>query len=107
VGFGTLEGIGLWRPHDAYPPLTHVIRRYLPRWAAFTLIYGFTGAAGGTWLGFPHPERLAGLFALLGWFTTHFDVTFDEEMEQKERAKHDRLVRAPLGRVVRALSRKR
>src|SRR5215211_8323087 len=74
VGFGTLEGIGLWRANDAYPPLTHVIRRYVPRWVAFTAIYGFAGGAGGVWLGFPYPGRSALLFALLGWLTSHFDV---------------------------------
>ena len=46
AGFGTMEGIGLIRPDDPYPPLTHVIRRYVPRWAAFTAIYGFAGGAG-------------------------------------------------------------
>jgi hypothetical protein len=78
IGFGTMEAIGLIRRNDAYPPLTHVIRRYVPRWFAFTAIYGFVGAAGGVWLGFPHPVRLGLLFALLGWLTTHFDVTFDQ-----------------------------
>jgi hypothetical protein len=105
VGFGTLEGIGLWRADDAYPPLTHVIRRYVPRWAAFTGIYAFTGAAGGTWLGLSRPERLAALFGLLGWFTTHFDVTFDEDLEKVERAKNDRLFRRPLHRMASAMTR--
>ena len=92
AGFGTMEGIGLIRPDDPYPPLTHVIRRYVPRWAAFTTIYGFAGGAGGVWLGFAHPGRSALLFALLGWLTSHFDVTFDEAREARERAKNRRLL---------------
>lgn len=96
AGFGSMEAIGLLRPHDPYPPLTHVIRRFLPRWVAFTLIYGFTGAAGGFWLGFARPEHLGLLFALLGWFTSHFDVTFDERIEAEERAKHRRILSVAL-----------
>lgn len=98
LGFGTMETIGLMRRDDAYPPLTHVIRNYVPRWAAFTAIYGYTGAAGGVWFGFPRPERLGALFALLGWFTTHFDVAFDREKECQERVKNQRL----LGKLMRS-----
>src|SRR5438128_2516686 len=87
AGFGAMEGYGLAHPNDAYPPLTQVIRRYVPRWVAFSAIYGFTGAAGATWLKLPHPARLGLLFALLGWFTAHFDVTFDDDVLQEERAK--------------------
>lgn len=103
VGFGSMEAIGLAHPNDAYPPLTHVIRRYVPRWLAFTAIYGVTGAAGGVWLDFAAPTRLGLLFALVGWLTTHFDVTFDQEIEAEERAKHRRLVRP----ILRAFSSKR
>jgi hypothetical protein len=100
VGFGSLEAFGLWRADDAYPPLTHVVRRYVPRWAAFTAIYAYAGAAGGTWLRLAHPEKLALLFAILGYLTTHFDVTFDQRLEDEERAKHDRIVRRPLSRMI-------
>ena len=88
VGFGTMEGIGLVHPDDPYPPLTHVIRRFLPRWVAFTAIYGFTGAAGSVWLHISTPEKLGALFAMLGWFTTHFDVTFDSSKSLEERVKY-------------------
>lgn len=100
VGFGALEAFGLLRANDAYPPLTQVIRKYVPRWAAFTAIYAYTGAAGGAWLDLPHPEKLALLFGLLGFLTTHFDVTFDERLEGQEREKHERLVRRPLRRMM-------
>ena len=94
VGFGTLETIGLLHPNDAYPPLTHAIRRYVPRDLAFLAIYGFTGAAGAVWLRLPeHPAKWAALLGLLGWFTTHFDVTFDEKKSQEEASKYRMLGR--------------
>jgi hypothetical protein len=91
VGFGTLEGIGVVRD-DRYPPLTHVIHKYVPRWAAFTAIYGFMGGAGAVWFGVRKPWRLALFAALLGWLTTHFDVTFDDDKLRQERAKNQRLM---------------
>jgi len=89
IGFGSMEALGLWRPDDPYPPLTQVIRCYVPRWAAFPAIYGVTAAAGGVWLDFPNPARLGLLFALVGWLTTHFDTAFDEVTERSEQAKLD------------------
>lgn len=91
LGFGTLEGIGLARPGDAYPPLTQVIHKYVPRWVAFTAIYGFMGAAGAVWFSVRKPWRLALFSALLGWLTTHFDVTFDDDKLEQERHKNERL----------------
>jgi len=93
IGFGVMEGVGLLREGDPYPPLTHVIHRYVPRWVAFPAIYGFTGAAGSVWLHLSRPGRLGALFALLGWFTTHFDVTFDETKVAEERQKRHLLYR--------------
>lgn len=91
LGFGTMESIGLLRPNDAYPPLTHVIHRYVPRWIAFSLIFAVWGGAGATWFGAPHPLRAAAMVGLLGWFIAHFDVTFDEDAAAAERAKYSRL----------------
>lgn len=92
IGFGIMESIGLLRRDDPYPSLTHVIRNYVPRWVAFPAIYGFTGSAGAVWLGFPRPERLGALLALLGWLTSHFDVAFDEVKEVHESVKNRRLL---------------
>lgn len=51
--FAVLETIGLRRKGDAWPPLTYVIRRYLPAWLFF-----------------------AGLGALVGWLVWHFIATY-------------------------------
>jgi hypothetical protein len=88
VGFGVMEGYGLSNADDPYPPLTEVIREYIPRWAAFALIYAAVGLAGGTWFRFPHRWELGALVGLLGWFTAHFDVTFDAAAIQQENAKY-------------------
>src|SRR5439155_24466920 len=101
--FGTLGGVGLVRPDDPYPSLTHVIRRFVPRWVAFTAIYGFTGAAGSVWLRISTPLRLGALFALLGWFTTHFSVAFDTTKALEEHTKYQMLA----GAAKKMISRKR
>lgn len=91
IWFGVPEIIGILNRNDAYPPLTHVISRYVPRWIAFSLIYAFTGFAAAHWLGYERRVAAALLVGLLGWFTTHFDVAFDAEMRQQERAKYERI----------------
>lgn len=77
--FGTMEGIGLWRMQDAFPPLTHVIRRHVPRWLAFTVIFGIWGTAIAYWLNLPRPYVIGVATAFLGWLNDHFDVTYDRE----------------------------
>lgn len=74
--FGIPEVVGISVKKDALPPLTHCIRHFLPNFAAFPLIYGLLGAIGAKWLQFPHPWHVGGLFALLGWLTDHFEVTY-------------------------------
>ena len=88
VGFGVMEGFGLSRAGDPYPPLTQVTREYSPRWLTFTLIYGAVGLGGGTWLHVHHRWWLALLTALGGWLTAHFDVTYDAPAVQQENAKY-------------------
>lgn len=78
VGFGLPEGIALLRNADKYPPLTHIIRHFLPKWFTFTAIYGIFGTIAAYWLGFTHPGRLGALLALLGWLTAHFDTVYEE-----------------------------
>jgi hypothetical protein len=93
VLFGVPEAIGVARNADAYPPLTHVIRHFLPNWIAFPLIYFFFGSIAAEWLEFPRPFHLGALFGLLGWLTDHFADTYQgadpaprEGRERAERA---------------------
>ena len=101
VGFGGMEGYGLRRPDDAFPPLTQLIHRYVPRIIAFPLMFGIWGAAAAAWLHIPRIWRLFLLLAVLGFITTHFDVTFDEGKVRQEREKRRRIA----GAVSRLFSR--
>ena len=74
--FGVPEAIGIRARGDALPPLTHVIRHFLPNYVAFPLIYGLFGAIAARWMEFPRPWPLGALLALLGWLTDHFQVTY-------------------------------
>jgi hypothetical protein len=76
IGFGVPEGISLMKRDDAFPPLTHTIRHFVPSWLAFPLIYFLLGSIGATWLGFSRPFHLGGMFGLLGWLTDHFTVVY-------------------------------
>ena len=78
VGFLIPEVISVAKKKDGLPPLTHVIRHFMPDWFAFPLIYFGVGSVGANWL-YPegHVARDVGcLFALLGWLTDHFTVTY-------------------------------
>ncbi len=88
VLFGVPEALGMLRPHDAFPPLTQVIRQYVPRWLAFTVIYGFVGLAAGNWFDVDNRWGVAAIAGVLGWLTTHFDLTFDHPAAADERKKY-------------------
>lgn len=73
-----LEAYGTWASAtDPYPPLTQIIREYVPRWAAFLLILGFAALAAGTWFHLHKRWWLALLGALVGWLIAHFDAAYD------------------------------
>jgi hypothetical protein len=86
--FGVMEAIGLTHAQQGFPPLTQVIREFVPRWLAFSLIYASTGVAGATWFRFHERLELALLTGLLGWFTAHFDTTFDSQAVVQESTKY-------------------
>lgn len=88
VLFGTMEGVGVAKVSDKCPPLTDIIREYIPRWLAFALIYFMVGMAGGTWFRFAHRWGLALLAGLLGWLTAHFEVTFNAPAVEQESVKY-------------------
>jgi hypothetical protein len=74
VGFGTMEGIGIWvsGPNGPYPPLTDVIRAYVPIWVSVPLIWAICAGAGASWWHWHHPLGISLLAGLAGWFTVHF-----------------------------------
>jgi hypothetical protein len=76
VGFGVPEAIGLRRA-DRYPPLTYVLRAFLPRWFVHTAIFGLWGTVAAYWFAFPRPIAMGAMFALLGWLQDHFDDVFE------------------------------
>lgn len=78
VLFGVPEFIGTLKQDDAFPPLTHVIVRYVDREIAFLLIFFFYGSTAAYWFGFPNKALGLGAFAgLLGWLNAHFDRRYE------------------------------
>ena len=72
------EAIGLARAGDSLPPLTFVIRRYVPRWAVDAAVFGFGAFAAMTWWSSPHRTAvIVAIAATVGWLINHFDVAFD------------------------------
>lgn len=78
VGFGVPEWIGVRKHDDRFPPLTSVIRRYVPRWFAIPVMSGLIGACAAVWFGFPRPAALGAVLVLYAWILVHFDVTYDD-----------------------------
>ena len=77
VGFGIPEAVSLQKGDDAFPPLTHTIRHFLPNWAAFSLINFSLGSVGAHWLGLSSRQwGIGALMGLLGWLTDHFIGTY-------------------------------
>lgn len=81
--FGIPEFLGTLKQDDRYPPLTHVIVRYVDREIAFPLLFGFAGAIGAYWFGVPRPQNMGLLVGLIGWLSAHFDRRY-ERSDAKE-----------------------
>jgi hypothetical protein len=86
--FGGMEAYALTHEEQGFPPLTQVIREYVPRWLAFTLVYGCAGMAAATWFRVGDRVGLAVLVGLVGWFTAHFDTAFDKAAVVQESDKY-------------------
>lgn len=81
--FGIPEFIGTLKQDDRYPPLTHVIVRYVDREIAFPLLFGFAGAIGAYWFGVPRPQNMGLLVGLIGWLSAHFDRRYEQSDAKK------------------------
>lgn len=76
--FGIPEFIGTLKQDDAFPPLTHVIVKYLDRELAFPVIFFFYGSTAAYWFAFPNRAWALGAFAgLLGWLIAHFERRYE------------------------------
>lgn len=80
VGFLLPEMVGLRRHRDALPPLTYVVRRYVPRWVPTAVTFGV-----GAWMAFAflpvveHPAVVGSAIAgLVGWLDNHWAVTYSD-----------------------------
>lgn len=74
------EMIGLLRHHDALPPLTYVVRRYVPRWVPTAVTFGCGAWLAEMWVDrADHPLLALVIIAtFVGWLTNHWDVTYSE-----------------------------
>jgi hypothetical protein len=81
--FGIPELLGTLKQDDRFPPLTHVIVRFVDRELAFPLLFGFTGAIGAYWFGVLRPLRMGLLVGLIGWLTAHFDRRYEQSDAKK------------------------
>ena len=74
------ELVALRRHKDALPPLTYVVRRYVPRWIPTAVSFGIgTWLAVAWWPRVSHPLLVViGIASFVGWLTNHWDVTYSE-----------------------------
>lgn len=72
IFFGIPEFIGSVKQDDRYPPLTHVIVRYVNQEISFPILFGLVGTVGAFWIGFANPWRIGLLVGLIGWLSAHF-----------------------------------
>lgn len=76
IGFGVPEFIGARVQDDRYPPLTHVIVKYVHPELGLPLLYFMAGSIGTYWFGAPKPWRLGALVAFIGWLDIHFSPRY-------------------------------
>ena len=72
--FGPMEAIGIFdNQAGKYPPLTDVIRSFVPAILAFPIMFALAAAAGGAWgAAWNRPWTVALWAALTGFLTIHF-----------------------------------
>lgn len=78
IGFGIPEFVGTLKQSDRYPPLTHVIVRYVHREISFPMLFGLVGTVGAYWFGFQRPWAMGALVGLIGWLNAHFDSRYED-----------------------------
>ena len=78
VTFLLPEMVGLRRHRDGLPPLTYVVRRYVPRWVPTAVTFGAGAFLICEWWGVTGARELeaVGVATMIGWLTNHWDVTY-------------------------------
>jgi hypothetical protein len=79
VFFLVPEMLGLVVKDDAYPPLTYVVARYVPRWIPHAVTFGIGVFLVGAWIPVAqHPLVVSVIIAaFVGWLTNHWTVTYE------------------------------
>jgi hypothetical protein len=72
LAFGIPEFIGARVQNDAFPPLTHVIVRYVHPEISVPFMVGMAGGMGAHWLEAGRPFERGLLFGFAGWVLVHF-----------------------------------
>jgi hypothetical protein len=72
IAFGIPEFIGARVQNDAFPPLTHVIVKYVHPELSVPFMVGAAGGMGAHWLDAGRPVERGALFAFAGWVLVHF-----------------------------------
>lgn len=72
VFFGIPETIGARVQDDRFPPLTHVIVRYVHAEVSVPLMVGLAGGIGAHWLEAGRPFERGVLFGFVAWVLVHF-----------------------------------
>jgi hypothetical protein len=70
--FGIPEVIGTLKQDDKYPPLTHVIVRYVNAEFSIPFMVGMAGGIGSHWLTTGRPLERGLLFGFVAWVLVHF-----------------------------------
>lgn len=70
--FGIPEFVGARVQNDAFPPLTHVIVRYVHPEVSVPVMVGLAGGIGAHWLQAGRPLERGLLFGFVAWVLVHF-----------------------------------
>jgi len=77
VGFLGPELWAVTHEPSSTPPLTSILRRYVPSWVAFPLLGSLVGGIVAFWIAGPFIGLMIGLAAGLGfWLIEHFTSTY-------------------------------
>lgn len=95
VAWIPMEMVGVLVNDPKYPPLTNIIRTYVPGWSALFILWGLAAAGGSVWnVSFHRPLAVALWFAGVGWLTYHFiqrynEPVYDVKEKDEDKSNHN------------------